>query len=69
MAAEKLQQILWQVIKDCPETYNILIMIVSADDAQANKKLAMNYDECEMWCQQNEVHGQHVDYRCFATFL
>ena len=62
MATEKFQQIMWQVIKDCPGTYNLHddIIVVGADDKEHDENLnrtvhklqesglTLNYDKCEI---------------------
>ena len=62
MATEKFQQIVWQVIKDCPEAYNLHddLRIVGADDKEHDENLesvmrkleesglTLNYEKCEI---------------------
>ena len=62
MATEKFQQIMWQVIKDCPGTYNLHddIIVVGADDKEHDENLnrtvhklqesglTLSYDKCEI---------------------
>ena len=62
MATEKFQQIIWQVIKGCPGTYNLHndLRVVGADDKEHDKNLdrvirkleesglTLNYDKCDV---------------------
>ena len=62
MATEKFQQIVWQIIKDCPGAYNLHndLRVVGADDKEHDEKLervvhkveenglTLNYDKCEI---------------------
>ena len=57
MATEKFQQIIWQVIKDCPGAYNIHddLRVVGANDKQHNENL-------ERVMQKLEEHGLTLNY-------
>lgn len=60
MATEKFQRIVWQIIKRCPDAYNLHddLRIVGADDKEHNEKLdkvmhkleesdlTLNYEKC-----------------------
>lgn len=62
MATEKFQQIIWQIIKDCPGAYNIHddLRVVGADDKEHDGNLervmrkleghglTLNYEKCEI---------------------
>lgn len=62
MATEKFQQIVWQVIKDCPGAYNIddVLRVVGANDREHDENLervmhkleenglTLNYEKCEV---------------------
>ena len=62
MATEKFQQSVWQVIKDCPRTYNLYddLRVVGADDKEHDENLervmrkleesglTLNYEKCEI---------------------
>ena len=65
MATEKFQQIVWQIIKDSPGTYNLHddLQVVGVDDKEHDKNLErvvhkleenglpLNYDKCEIKCE------------------
>ena len=65
MATEKFQQIVWQIIKDSPGTYNLHddLQVVGVDDKKHDKNLErvvhkleenglpLNYDKCEIKCE------------------
>ena len=62
MATEKFQQIVWQIIKDCPGAYNLHddLRVVGANDEEHDENLervvrkleesglTLNYDKCEI---------------------
>ena len=62
MATEKFQQIVWQIIKDCPGAYNLHddLRVVGANDKEHDENLdrvmhklkesglTLNYDKCEV---------------------
>ena len=62
MATEKFQQIVWQIIRDCPGAYNLHddLRVVGADDQEHDENLervmnklqengiTLNYDKCEI---------------------
>ena len=62
MATEKFQQIVWQIIQDCPGAYNLHddLQVVGANGEEHNKNLervmcrlqesglTLNYDKCEI---------------------
>ena len=62
MATEKFQQIVWQLIKDCPGAYNLHddLRVVGANDKEHDENLGrvvrklqesgltLNYDKCEI---------------------
>ena len=57
MATEKFQQIIWQVIKDCPGTYNIHddLRVVGANDKEHDENL-------ERVMRKLEEHGLTLNY-------
>ena len=71
MATEKFQQIVWQIIKDCPGAHNIHddLRVVGADEREHDKNLdrvmhkleqnglTLNYDKCEIGVESMTYMG------------
>lgn len=72
MATEKFQQLIWQILKDCPGTYNLHVdvRVVGRDDQEHDENLdkemrkfeehglTLNYENCVLGGDSMEYKGE-----------
>lgn len=81
MATEKFQRIVWQIIKRCPDAYNLHddLRIVGADDKEHNEKLdkvmhkleesdlTLNYEKCGIGASSMIYIHTFTDWKSVAS--